>query len=114
MTIFNIEIPLTSCKWLILYTYNVLNSLNVCYLYKILKRLIWDTNEAFRPIPSKDIAKPSKFQDVGRYPNKITWDFVWVNQNNFLNVSTNFKPVISFVRVKVIFVYLHWNDKQSM
>lgn len=37
-------------------------------------------------------------------------EFVWVNQNIFLNVSTNFKPAISFVSVKIIFVYLHWND----
>lgn len=62
------------------------------------KRLIWNINEAFRPIPLEDIAKTSKSQDGGRSPKAITWDFVWIN-HIALNVPTNFQPAINFVQI---------------
>lgn len=37
--------------------------------------------------------KASKFQDGGRYPNAISWDFMWVNQDIAMNVSTKFQHV---------------------
>lgn len=62
------------------------------------KRLILYKNEAFRPIASEGTVK-----NGGLSPNTISWDFVWVNQDIVVNVSTHFQPVINLVRVKAAF-----------
>lgn len=41
-----------------------------------------------------------------RYPNANFWDYVWVHQDDFMNVSTNFELNINFVRViYIVFLF---------
>lgn len=65
------------------------------------KDLISDTHETFRASAEEGLAKTSKFQDGGCSSNAISGlrDFVWVNPDIVLNLSTHFQPVINLFRL---------------